>query len=702
MAGSGGALMLALPRRAHAFFTQSSSIPKFTQPLRGVGPGGIPVAVADPWPAPTTHVTHYTIDMAQFTDTLHPALGPTTLWGYNPTRALGVQGPPTQRHLGGILVARTGYPIQITFRNGLPAAHILPVDTTLLGADGAQNRASIHLHGGHVPWISDGGPFAWFTPTGQHGVSFLNNQVLNPGAAPGEAEYYYPMDQSARMLWYHDHALGITRLNAYAGLASVLLIRDDFEEHLFSAGLPRFVENGGREIPVVIQDKIFVDAGTIGADPTWVPLGLPSTTGSLWYPHTYETDRFERGPSALELPDPSVIPEAFGDTMLANGTVYPVATVEARRYRLRVLNACNARFLNLQLYQDDRSPDGITLGLDGNPTNPAGPASFLQLGTEGGFLPTPAEVPAQRPFQVVDSVPVGSLLLGPAERADVLVDFSGFAGQRVILYNDAPAPFPSGDPLNDYFPGNPLNPTQPAPGFGPNTRQIMRFDVVPAQGQDPRLKLAPGVDLTAGNAPLLARVGRTKPPGGAKTRDLTLNETFDEFGRLIQLLGTNVMQPSGTFGLTLIDPPTETPKAGAVEVWRIANLTGDTHPMHFHLVNVQILSRQPFDVDLYDGTPTFTGPARPPDPNEAGWKDTVRMNPGEVTTVIMKFDLPPVPFHVPPSPRTGGNEYFWHCHILEHEEHDMMRPLVVSGPRHDDDDDDDEGHGHGHGGGSRG
>jgi spore coat protein A len=162
-----------------------------------------------------------------------------------------------------------------------------------------------------------------------------------------------------------------------------------------------------------------------------------------------------------------------------------------------------------------------------------------------------------------------------------------------------------------------------------------------------------------------------------KVSPLTLNETFDGYGRLIQLLGTN-KPVHGGFGRDYEDPATETPRAGATEVWQIANLTGDTHPIHFHLVNVQVLGRQPFNVDTYNGTPSYTGPARDPDRTELGWKETVRMHPGEVTTVIMRFDLPKVPFPVPASPRTGGHEYVWHCHILEHEEHDMMRPLVVS------------------------
>jgi spore coat protein A len=363
--------------------------------------------------------------------------------------------------------------------------------------------------------------------------------------------------------------------------------------------------------------------------------------------------------------------------MLANGTVYPQATVEARRYRLRVLNACQARFLNLQLYVDDGSPDSITLS-GGVPTNAKGP-DFLVIGTEGGFLPNPVLVPSNRPFN--RGAISGSLITAPAERWDLIVDFSGFAGKNVILYSDAPAPFPDGDPLNDYYPGGPA-PVQTTPGFGPNSRQILRFNVMPATSKDAPLKITAHTSLTAGNDPLPVPLGVTALPPGVTVRPLTLNETFDGYGRLIQMLGTNAQtgtDPSGNplFGKAYMDPATETPKAGATEVWQIANLTGDTHPIHFHLVNVQIISRQPFDADHYNGTPTFTGPARSPDVDEQGWKETVRMNPGEVTTVIMQLKLPTVPFTVPPSPRTGGYEYVWHCHILEHEEHDMMRPLVV-------------------------
>ena len=213
----------------------------------------------------------------------------------------------------------------------------------------------------------------------------------------------------------------------------------------------------------------------------------------------------------------------------------------------------------------------------------------------------------------------------------------------------------------------------------------MRFNVIPATGSDAPLTINKTTSLTSGNDPLLVPLGVTALPPGVPVRQLTLNETFDGHGRLIQYLGTNVGIMPGTFGrpympLSPTDPhagATETPLAGSTEVWQIANLTADTHPIHFHLVNVQLISRQPFAVNSYTGTPSLKGAPVPPGPEDSGWKETIRMNPGEVTTVIMQFNLPAVPFTVPNSPRTGGKEYVWHCHILEHEEHDMMRPLVV-------------------------
>jgi spore coat protein A len=690
------------PRRAYAF-SQSPNLGLWQTTLRGVGPGGIPVSVPDGSLAPITGVTHYTIDINPFTDMLHPALGATHLWGFQPAAGLGGFTGPA--HLGGIIVAERNTPLQITFRNNLPPTHIIPIDRTVPGdwsATPDNNRIAVHMHGSHVPWISDGGPFDWWTPGGLHGMSFINNDVLNPGAAPNEAEYYYPNDQPARLMWFHDHAFGMDRNSAYAGVASAYIIRDTpgFEGNfLRGAGMPDFVENGGNEIPLIFQDKIFCGSNILATDPTWPG---PTGFGDLWYAHVYDTARYGKlGPNPLgPPPDPSCVPEYFGDTMLTNGTVYPQVTLEARRYRFRILNACNSRFMNLQLYVADASANGITLNNMGNPINapalnaaapnPTGrpTANFMVIGTEGGFLPKPAYVPTNIPF---GGPTIGSLFLAPAERADVIFDFAKHAGQSLILYTDAPAPFPGGDPRNDYFPGlankNPVNALTPA-GSGPNTRVLLRIDVVPATSNDPPFGLNSKTDLTAGNDPLLAAVGTAAIPAGYGTpRQLTLNEGFDGYGRLIQKIGTNVAQVGGGFGQGYTEtPPTEIVKNGTAEVWQIANLTADTHPIHFHLVNVQIISRQKFAVSSYKGVPNFQSAPVPPAPFEAGWKETVRMNPGEVTTVIMPFSLPTVQnvASIPGSPRlqsaygiSGGNEYVWHCHILEHEEHDMMRPLVV-------------------------
>jgi spore coat protein A len=561
-----------------------------------------------------------------------------------------------------------------------------------------------------VPWISDGGPFGFWDRKGNKGISFKNNEVLRPtewaiGHIPvNEAEYYYPNDQSARFAWYHDHAMGITRLNAYAGIASAYIIRDKFEANMVKYfGLPKFVENGGRELPLVFQDKIFQN-GT-DANPDRPFPGSANHLGDLWYPYEYDVNRW----GSSTAPSVSVVPEAYGDTMLVNGTAFPKATVDPRRYRFRVLNACQARVLNLQLYEDNGQglPDFTKPG-----------PNWTVIGTEGGFLARAVSVPSGVPIRttadsegrmVVDpAAPGGSLIVATGERLDLVVDFNGKGGKKYILYNDAPAPYPNGSWDNDY---------PNAAGIG-DTSVLMRFEVKPDSrtiAKDNPFLLGLGIPM-AGNPdaridpPLAGRFPNMPPEfltwltatsaplpiptrKGIKVRQLTLNETLDANGRLIQMLGTNVAPTTvGEFSRPYGDPAdplslaTETPAEGATEVWQIANLTGDTHPIHFHLVNAQILSRRFFDTVAYAATavgvpaiPAYDPkyPARGPEPTELGWKETVKMHPGEVTTVIMKFSLPKVPFTIPQSPRTGGHEYVWHCHILEHEEHDMMRTLVV-------------------------
>jgi len=567
------------------------------------------------------------------------------------------------------------------------------------------NRVVTHLHGGATPWFSDGTPFQWFDPAGRAGASFMNVPGTNP--PPGSAAYYYPMDQSARLVWYHDHAAGITRTNAYSGIASALIIVDDFEIGLVSAGLlPDLVG-----IPLVIQEKGFVPQNILAQDPTW-QWGNP---GDLWYPHLYEhsgaSGRWDYGPEATPpalgvrtpLPSPSVVPEGFFDTILVNGGVYPSVTVPPRRVRFRMLNGSQARFYHLNLYAEASTAGEANLRAPG--------PKMYQVGTEGGFLPAVAVHPngVRCPLDL-KADPTGNtaiadgpfnLLLAPAERADVVVDFNGVRpGSTFILYSDAPAPFPGGDPRNDYFTGDPdLTAIGGAPttraGFGPNTRTLMRITVSTGAGDSMStaswlsgLNAQLKSNFLSGNQPgLLYNNGDPSMPGpvpykGPITRMLTLNEDFDEYGRLIQTIGTTTSsglnnQGLPTWGLPYLATPTETPGAGAVEVWQVFNLTGDTHPIHFHLVNVQIIQRQRFQGQ--PGNVKLKGSPIPPDPNELGWKDTVRMNPGEVTTVIAQFNLPKLPASMgnPLSPRTGGHEYVWHCHILEHEEHDMMRPMIV-------------------------
>jgi spore coat protein A len=228
-----------------------------------------------------------------------------------------------------VIVANRGVPVRINVLNELPSAHTLPVDQSIPGAEfgQAENRAALHLHGGFVPWPSDGGPFHWSTPEGVRGPSVVDWLPTNKRRVLNN-DHYYPNDQSARLMWYHDHAIGITRLNAYAGLASGYILRDPAELELIASGaIP------SREIPLIIQDKIF------------------DVDGSLWYPSIYDQDFFsyEPPPGAPSLPVPSTGAEFWGDTMLVNGTAYPYAEVEPRRYRLRILNACNTRFVTLRL-----------------------------------------------------------------------------------------------------------------------------------------------------------------------------------------------------------------------------------------------------------------------------------------------------------------------------------------------------------------
>ncbi|ERI93313.1 spore coat protein A [Clostridiales bacterium oral taxon 876 str. F0540] len=487
---------------------------------------------------------HYSIVMKEILQKLHRDLPPTKLWGYE-----GSYPGPT-------IEVQKDEPITVTWINDLPTyEHLLPVDTTIHGAEPPNPpvRTVVHLHGGHVPPVSDGFPEAWFTNSNsQVGPDFKTNT------------YCYPNIQPSTCLWYHDHAVGITRLNVYAGLAGFYIIRDKQEKEL---KLPK----GKYEIPLVIQDKAIND------------------DGSLYYPSEPEPP----------VPDvfPSIVPEFFGNIIVVNGKAWPYVEVEPRLYRLRLLNGSNSRFYTLQFdASDGKRPD------------------WVQIGTDGGLLENP--------------VNITELTLAPAERADVLVDFTGLEGLEFILTNSAPIPFPNGE------------------GPDENTGQIMKFKIGTTVS-DYRNNTIPQK---------LVEVKRLDPDSARKVRDLTLVETTDEFDRLMLLLT----------GQLWTDPITENPLLNTAEIWRFINLTPDTHPIHLHLVQFQILERRPFNVDYYNATGEilFTGPSRYPDSNERGWKDTVRANPGEITSIIACF-------------KDFTGVYPWHCHILEHEDHEMMRPYRV-------------------------
>jgi FtsP/CotA-like multicopper oxidase with cupredoxin domain len=666
VSAAAGAAALFSVRRAYAAYAQSPALLKF-------GPGqrlryfGIDIPLATPLASPYSGVDYYEIAMRQYTDVLHPSLGPTTLRGYTNAANTGAQ-----KHLEGAILARVNKPVRVKWINELPAYMPMPVDPTLVepfafGQSLGNDRVAPHLHGGLVPWPSDGGPFHWFSNggavKGPSVVNWLPDAYGNPDASD---DYWYPNVQSARFMWYHDHAVGLTRLNPHLGLASGYILTDENEGLLPSAGPTLMkmlaIPEGDlrRQVHLVVQDKIFASS--------------PYNSGpsDLWYPYSYDEEFFgapENGDSPL--PTPSLVPEFWGDTMLMNGTVFPYIDVEPRRYRFRILNACNTRFLSLRLVGSMGRP--FPFNAEPDLTKP-GPAMTL-IGTEGGFLDGTV-APKGVLYNNTAAMP---LVLAPAERADVIIDFSqlqtaALSGTNqgplcLLLHNDAPVPFPGGTPLGDFYPANKKLPLPPSPGYGPNTRTLLQFRVFPLGALTGNSSPDPVPDPAWALPPAPAPAPTI--PG---TRDVALYETEDEYGRLAQNLGTL------PFPLGMLDAPTEVVHAGTVEVWRVFNATADTHPIHFHFFNVRVLKREPFS--WRGGMPNITGQPQPPDPAEQGWKETVKFNPGECTTILV--DLPstsglaPEGVTIPESPRTGKHEYVWHCHILEHEEHDMMRPLIVT------------------------
>ncbi len=496
-----------------------------------------------------------TITMSEFYQSLHQHMPKTKVWGYN------------NMYPGPTIEVMRGTPAHIQWESNLPPKHFLPVDHKLLGDDlyTPEVRNVVHLHGIKVLPHSDGYPEAWFTPG-----------FKQTGPAWQRKQYEYPNDQPATCLWYHDHALGTTRLNVCAGLAGFYIIRDGMEAGL---NLP----SGKYEIPLMIQDRLF------------------NADGSLLYP-------IDTGGTQEVW-----IPEFFGDTVLVNGKIWPHLEVEPRKYRFRMLNGSNARFYHMTLVQP----------AVGNTPPVAGPV-FTQIGTDGGLLPAP--------------VKLTELLMAPAERFDIVIDFSGQEGKSFVLTNDAPAPFPG---------GGQVVPTE-----------IMQFRVTkPLAGRD-----------TSSVFPILNPLTLFAPTDAVRERNLELSE-LDRASDGYPIVGL-------LDNMKFSDPVTENPRAGTTEIWNLVNTTGDAHPIHVHLVEFHVIARQSFSQAAWDASRTlvYTGAPQAPAPNERpARKDTIIAYPGMVTRIIARFDLPSGTLTTP-----GQRfRYVWHCHILEHEDNEMMRPFDV-------------------------
>jgi spore coat protein A, manganese oxidase len=535
------------------------SIPHFVQPLMVPAEHGLRIDA--------TAGGSYPMVMGETVqDVLGAGVG-TAVWGYG-------RAGSNVSYPGPTIVARSGRPISVQWHNRLPRRTLGPVDPSLhwafthnrLSIDETGVPAVVHLHGGDVDPAYDGGPEQWFTARGDTGPAFES------------AESWYPNRQEAATLWYHDHTLGITRLNVYAGLAGFYLLRDDRELALQqSGGLPA----GPHEVELVIQDRMFHPDGRL-AYPD-IPWPSPDWPGG-----------------------PSWQPEFFGEVIVVNGRAWPYLRVEPRPYRFRLLNGSDSRVYALVI------------------TAPASsPVPVVAVGTDGGLL--------ERPVLLA-----GPLVLAPGERADVVVDFSAYAGQTLTMRNISAAPHPVGTPPSR------------------STAEILQVHVdLP-------------LDRNAGPPVRLPARLRDEPfgvpgPAGA-TRRLLLGERHDRYGRMQALLGTV------DFGrLTYSDPVTETPKVGEVEVWEFYNDTPVNHPIHLHSVAFEVLDRAPFLAVRHPQTGALAdiqvGPRRSPLEHERGPKDTVVAYPGEVTRIRARFARP-------------GN-FVWHCHNLSHEDNEMMRPIQI-------------------------
>ncbi len=668
--------------------------------------------------------------------TLAPGVQPKTrVWGYveGECPASGPDDPARDSYIGPVIISQRSEPATnpqppttITWINDLgttdttqvlaytlstdqtlhwaspdPAGHACETDgTPAFGSACAQNYAGpipavVHLHGGEVPPQIDGGPDAWFLSQPADGYDMHGPSYYSFGGDGGNsAVYAYPNVQEASPLWFHDHTLGVTRLNVYAGLAGAYLITDPqlaLPSGLTATGLAGPNDTEVPLIPLVVQDRAF------------------DTNGQLFYPaDSAGGEQFAPNPQ-----HPFWAPESFTDTIVVNGKAWPFVEVEPKRYRFLFLDGANARAFAMSFVQEG--------------TGTPGPSIWI-IGNEEGYLDEPV---------ALDPAAGEKLVMLPGERYDVIVDFSGVApGTNLILTNTANAPYPDGD--------------APDPA---TTGRVLQVRVGGCTSgccgaQDPGYDPASGVPLLAGSD----RQVRFSPTGSgvldpaapiAHTRMLTLNEVLLPASTAINpVTGEETAYPGGSLELLLNNTSwdgdssrpyqdftsitvgdhtlaySELPTEGDAEVWEIVNLTGDAHPIHTHLTDLQLVNRQAFDVDAYtaaygaafpggsyqpefgppldyatgnrralggnpDVTPFLTGSMEPPAPYETGWKDTVVVPPGMVTRFVVRYAPSSLPLDASPGTLTypfdpnGGRGYVWHCHIISHEDNEMMRPFQV-------------------------
>jgi FtsP/CotA-like multicopper oxidase with cupredoxin domain len=605
------------------------------------------------------NIDYYEISMKQFQQQILPAGFPTTtVWGYGAVSSASKRGLLLHNAPSLTIEAKWNRPVRVKWINDLRDAnnkflpHLLPVDQTLHWANpagGTQHRDSrpsftetpgpydgpvpivTHVHGAvGVGDESDGYAEAWYLPNADNlpmGYAtegtwynfFKDKAAASFGATwgPGFAVFQYPNENRASTIWYHDHALGMTRLNVYAGPAGFYIIRggpagDDAvldRRSGTTAILPgpaprendKFPANKTYyEIPIAIQDRSF------------------NADGSLFYPNTREFFDDFTGPF-IPFTDVSPIwnPEFFGNVMMVNGATWPFHTVEQRRYRLRFLNGCQSRFLIL----DFSNIPGVEV---------------WQIGNEGGFLASPVNISSDHGNQ---------LLIGLAERADIIIDFTTVPVGNYVLNNIGPdEPFGGGEPPDDFDLADPET-----------TGQVMEFRVVPAAGID---ETTPPMFLQLPSIPALPEPVRTRPLALLEEMSMVTD------GPAAALLG-NVSETGIPMQKMWAEDVTENPNVGDTEVWEFYNLTADAHPMHIHEIVFEVINRERLVLEGEDhSVPVqLSGDVREAEAWESGFKDTVISYPGEVTRVRGRF-------------LTAG-QFVWHCHIVEHEDNEMMRPYRI-------------------------